>query len=258
MATPINPSTATTKLPASPRVLLIEDEPIASALVTRLLDNHGFDVVVAEDGTAGIKAAEQVRPEIVILDLNLPDMHGYDVCKAIREDSDTPILVLSSDADAVRAIEYLDLGANDYTTKPFVAQDLLSRVSAMLIADERNLFPPASADPVTETVDANASGTVDIDLTDRNMASSSLPEWLQNSLAVCAFVVLAIMIIGALGFGPSGTPTPAETPVVDTQETTPVAEIEEEVVLETGVIVSEDGETEISAITVENPEVPTE
>ena len=114
------------------RVLVIDDEPNILASMQPLLVSRGYEVATAMSGRSGLEAVERGNPDVIILDLGLPDMNGVDVCRLIREDRATPILVLSArgaEPDKVRA---LDAGADDYVTKPFGAEELLARVRVAL------------------------------------------------------------------------------------------------------------------------------
>jgi two-component system KDP operon response regulator KdpE len=114
------------------RILVVDDEPNIIGTVAPLLRSKGYDVLTAMTGRAAIEAQTRDTPDLVVLDLGLPDMDGVDVCVAIRQSSGIPILVLSArgaEKDKVRA---LDAGADDYVTKPFGAEELLARIRAAL------------------------------------------------------------------------------------------------------------------------------
>jgi len=114
------------------RVLLVDDEPNIIGTVGPLLRAQGYDVSVAMTGRASLEGFEREKPDLIILDLGLPDMDGVDVCVQMRRLSGVPILVLSArgaEGDKVRA---LDAGADDYVTKPFGAQELLARIRVAL------------------------------------------------------------------------------------------------------------------------------
>jgi two-component system KDP operon response regulator KdpE len=114
------------------RILVVDDEPNIIGTVAPLLRSKGYDVLTAMTGRAAIEAQTRDTPDLVVLDLGLPDMDGIDVCVAIRQSTGIPILVLSArgaERDKVRA---LDAGADDYVTKPFGAEELLARIRAAL------------------------------------------------------------------------------------------------------------------------------
>jgi two-component system KDP operon response regulator KdpE len=114
------------------RILIVDDEPNIIATVAPLLRARGYEVVSAMTGRAAVETAQREQPDLVVLDLGLPDMDGVDVCLALRRLSGIPILVLSArgaEGDKVRA---LDAGADDYVTKPFGTEELLARIRAAL------------------------------------------------------------------------------------------------------------------------------
>ena len=107
------------------RILVIEDEPgIVQALRTNL-SAHGFQVETADAGRAGLKAYKRRRPDLILLDLGLPDMDGKDIVSAVRIEAATPIIILSVRGGEREKVEALDLGADDYLTKPFGVDELL-------------------------------------------------------------------------------------------------------------------------------------
>ena len=112
------------------RVLLVDDDP---ALVRSLdigLRSQGHDVVVARDGRTALQAAREDEPDLVVLDLGLPDLSGSEVIRRLREWTGLPIVVLSARSDSHDKVEALDLGADDYVTKPFGLEELLARIRA--------------------------------------------------------------------------------------------------------------------------------
>ena len=114
------------------RILVVDDEP----QIVRALDIHlrarGYEVATASDGTEALQAAASRAPDLVILDLGLPDLDGVDVITGLRGWSSVPILVLSGRADSVDKVDAFDAGADDYVTKPFGMDELLARLRAML------------------------------------------------------------------------------------------------------------------------------
>lgn len=113
-------------------VLIIEDEPPIRKLLTITLEGKGYKAVDADEGRAGARLVASVKPELVLLDLGLPDMDGKEVIKIIREWSQVPIIVCSVRSDDSEVIAALELGANDYVTKPFNPEVLLARIHANL------------------------------------------------------------------------------------------------------------------------------
>jgi two-component system KDP operon response regulator KdpE len=116
----------------SARVLVVDDEPQILRFLRASLGASGFEVVEAETGAEALKRAVADAPEIIVLDLGLPDMDGKDVIRSLREWSEIPIIVLSARAREAEKIEALDLGADDYVNKPFGIGELLARLRAAL------------------------------------------------------------------------------------------------------------------------------
>jgi len=113
-------------------ILVVDDAPNIVELLRLYLEGAGFATVVATDGPAAVELHRKHRPDLVILDLMLPGMDGFEVCRAIRREADTPILMLTARTDDVDAIVGLELGADDYVTKPFNPRALVARVKAIL------------------------------------------------------------------------------------------------------------------------------
>lgn len=121
-------------------VLVVEDEPDAAELVEYNLKAAGLKVVIAEDGAAALRKARSASPDLIILDLMLPEIDGIQVCKLLRHDPATkniPILMLTAKATEVDRILGLELGANDYVTKPFSPRELVLRVKNLLAREEK-------------------------------------------------------------------------------------------------------------------------
>ncbi len=125
---------------SGPRVLIVDDEQQLRLALRRMLEGNGYTVHEAEDGHSVIGAVETFHPDVVLLDLMLPDINGVDLCGLIREFSQTPIIVLSVLGDEASKVNALDAGADDYLTKPFGSEELLARVRVALRrgASDRN------------------------------------------------------------------------------------------------------------------------
>jgi two-component system KDP operon response regulator KdpE len=115
-----------------PALLVIDDDRRYRDLLELNLTRHGYRTLLAADGLTGLNLLERDAPVLVILDLMLPDLDGYDVCRRIREFSDVPIIILTARAEEAQKVRGLHLGADDYLTKPFGADELLARVQAVL------------------------------------------------------------------------------------------------------------------------------
>jgi DNA-binding response OmpR family regulator len=113
-------------------VLLVDDEPTLVATVKYNLERDGFQVLTAGDGETAMNLARSRRPDLVILDLMLPVMDGLEVCRLLRRESTLPILMLTAKAEEVDKVVGLEMGADDYLTKPFGMRELIARVRALL------------------------------------------------------------------------------------------------------------------------------
>jgi two-component system, OmpR family, response regulator RegX3 len=134
------------------RILLVEDEESLADSVRYNLEREGFGVTVATDGRKALERFRSDRPSLVILDLMLPEMSGLDVCRAIRAESDVPIIVVTAKDSEADKVTGLELGADDYVTKPFSVRELVSRVRAHLrranMRSDRPLDEPLRGGPV--------------------------------------------------------------------------------------------------------------
>ncbi|OZC90345.1 DNA-binding response regulator [Rhodococcus sp. 06-412-2C] len=130
------------------RVLVVDDEPQIVRALRINLNVRGFEVVSAATGGEALRVAANFHPDIVILDLGLPDIDGIDVIAGLRGWTEVPILVLSARTDSADTVEALDAGADDFVTKPFGMDELLARLRAAL-----RRGPQTVADPVVETDD---------------------------------------------------------------------------------------------------------
>ncbi len=133
------------------RILIIEDETAIAELERDYLELSGYEVTIAEDGLKGKRAALEEEYNLVILDLMLPGSDGFEICKAIREAKDIPILMVSAKKDEVDKIRGLGLGADDYMTKPFSPSELVARVKAHLQRYERLVGSGIRENKVVET-----------------------------------------------------------------------------------------------------------
>jgi two-component system response regulator RegX3 len=115
-----------------PRVLLVEDEPALTEAVSYALELEGFQVSSASGGGEGLEAAKRINPAVVVLDLMLPGMSGLDVCRLLRRESDVPIIMLTAKESEADKVAGLELGADDYMTKPFSMRELVARVRAQI------------------------------------------------------------------------------------------------------------------------------
>lgn len=113
-------------------ILVVDDEPKIMKLARDYLERNGFRVLPAADGETALAMARRDQPDLVVLDLNLPQMDGLDVCRTLRRESDVPIIMLTARAEETDRLIGLELGADDYITKPFSPRELVARVRTVL------------------------------------------------------------------------------------------------------------------------------
>lgn len=141
-------------------ILVVDDEPAILRALRMNLTGHGFEVETAVDAAGGLEAYHRRRPDVIILDLGLPDMEGTEVIRRIRAEGSTPIIVLSVRGAERDKVEALHLGADDYVTKPFGVDELLARIRVAL---RHAAGPSAGAEPVFR------SGSLEVDLERRRV-----------------------------------------------------------------------------------------
>jgi DNA-binding response OmpR family regulator len=117
---------------AESKILVVEDDPNLLAALKYNLVRDGYRVVTAADGAEALEVARSERPELIILDLMLPKLSGFEVCRILRKEMTVPIMMLTARTDEVDKIVGLEIGADDYITKPFSMREMLARVRAML------------------------------------------------------------------------------------------------------------------------------
>ena len=114
------------------RALVVDDEPGVMKLLRSNLQTEGYDVLTALDGSEAIQVIEKEAPDLIILDIVMPSIDGFEVCRRVREWSQIPIIMLSALDDEMDKVKCLDLGADDYLTKPFGTQELMARVRSVI------------------------------------------------------------------------------------------------------------------------------
>src|SRR5437868_6505533 len=145
------------------RILIVDDEQQITVVLRSGLTKHGYDVRVANEGQAALELFNAWTPDLVITDLSMPNMNGLQLCQELRAKSSVPIIVLSVKNDEVTKVEALDIGADDYVTKPFGMRELLARVRANL----RRAAAPVARDASLTLLEA---GDFRIDLESRHVA----------------------------------------------------------------------------------------
>lgn len=163
----------------SKKILVVDDEPKIAEICQDYLQAAGYEVVTATTGPEGLSAARRKKPDLVVLDLMLPEMDGLDVCRTLRRESDVPIIMLTARVEETDKLIGLELGADDYITKPFSPRELVARVRVVLRR--------ASGDPASEVIRA---GEVTLD---RARYEVNLPEE-TLSLTPTEFEILATLM----------------------------------------------------------------
>ncbi|MEA3013368.1 MAG: two-component system, OmpR family, response regulator [Sphingomonadales bacterium] len=130
--------------PMSHRILIVDDDPHIRQVLSYALGKAGMQIVEAADGESALAAVAAQRPDLVVLDINMPRMNGLDVCRKLRAGDDVPILFLSSRDDEIDRVLGLELGGDDYVVKPFSPREVVARVGAIL---KRGGRAPGEAEP---------------------------------------------------------------------------------------------------------------
>lgn len=147
------------------RVLIVEDEPVLAEPLAFLLGKEGFEVTVCVDGPSALESFERDGADIVLLDLMLPGMSGNDVCKQLRAKSSVPVIMVTARDSEIDKVVGLEIGADDYVTKPYSARELIARIRAVLRRGSEGA-PPAGTvpDDEPEADDPLACGPVEMDV----------------------------------------------------------------------------------------------
>ena len=124
-------------------ILVVDDEPKVARLARDYLEKNGYRVLTAGDGQSALTTARREKPDLIVLDLMLPIMDGREVCKILRRESDVPIIMLTALAEEVDQVTGLEIGADDYITKPFSPRALVARVRALLRRSKGGVKPPS-------------------------------------------------------------------------------------------------------------------
>lgn len=162
------------------KILVVDDEPEITRLVRAYLERAGFVVVTAAEGREALAVFRHERPNLVLLDLNLPGMDGLDVCRAMRRGSDVPIIMLTARLEEADRLIGLELGADDYVVKPFSPREIVARVRAVLRRAEGTPVRP----------EVFSSSGVTLDLTRRTASVDGRP----LDLTTMEFDLLALLV----------------------------------------------------------------
>ena len=141
------------------RILVVDDEPAVSDLLAYNLRKAHYDVIVAADGQEALKQSRQTSPDLILLDLMIPEVDGLDVCRELRKTSDVPIIIITARGEEIDRVVGLELGADDYVTKPFSVRELMARVKAVL----RRAQSDDTIDAASNLLHGPAGLQVDID-----------------------------------------------------------------------------------------------
>jgi DNA-binding response OmpR family regulator len=136
------------------KILVVDDEPTLVATVKYNLEREGYGVATAADGESALARAREEKPDVVILDIMLPVIDGFEVCRLLRREMTVPVIMLTAKTEEVDRVVGLEIGADDYVTKPFSMRELMARVKALLRRAEAGAEPP----------EILSSGDVNVDL----------------------------------------------------------------------------------------------
>ncbi len=159
------------------KILVVEDELTLQETLAYNLKRQGYEVEAAGDGSAALEIARRWNPNMIILDIMLPGMDGFEVCRILRQEMNTPILMLTARDDEIDRVVGLEVGADDYMTKPFSMRELMARVKAMLrrvrlVREEVNAGSVQSAENLSQTMEF---GNLILDLTRREVRLDGNP-----------------------------------------------------------------------------------
>jgi DNA-binding response OmpR family regulator len=160
----------------SKKVLVVEDDPTLLETLEYNLTRQGYDVCTATDGLAALEVARQERPDLVVLDIMLPKLDGFEVCRILRREMNVPILMLTARVDEIDKVVGLEMGADDYLTKPFSMRELLARVKALLRRVHLDREELAAEEARVERLDF---GNLTIDLARREVLREEKPLYLK-------------------------------------------------------------------------------
>ncbi|MBE0696300.1 MAG: response regulator transcription factor [Anaerolineaceae bacterium] len=158
------------------KILVVEDELTLQETLAYNLKRQGYEVESASDGASALKEARRLKPDMIILDVMLPGIDGFEVCRILRQDMNTPVLMLTARDDEIDRVVGLEVGADDYMTKPFSMRELMARVKAMLrrvrmVREEIN----ASTSAASLAAQTITFGNLAIDPTRREIRRDDLP-----------------------------------------------------------------------------------
>ena len=143
-----------------PSILVVDDEPVFIEALPINLEREGFGVIAAADGPAALKAISEKDPDLILLDVMLPGMSGIDVCREVRKSSSVPVIMVTAKGEEIDAVVGLEVGADDYITKPYRLRELIARIRAILRRSENS----PKEDETTSNPEVLVEGAVRLDL----------------------------------------------------------------------------------------------
>lgn len=155
------------------KILVVEDEPALLDTLVYNMERQNFEVIQASDGIAALKLAREHHPDLIILDLMLPLLDGFEVCRIVRREMTTPIIILTARDDEIDRIIGLEIGADDYITKPFSMRELIARVKSQFRRVQ--LIKADMQKEENEPVEVLHSGNLILDLTRREATIDKIP-----------------------------------------------------------------------------------
>ncbi len=161
------------------KILIVEDEVALQETLAYNLKRQGYEVETASDGPSGLEIARLTRPNLIVLDIMLPGIDGFEVCRILRQEMNTPVLMLTARDDEIDRVVGLEVGADDYMTKPFSMRELLARVKAMLrrvrlVREEMEVSAGATLEPAP-AVQAITFDNLTVDLVRREVRLNDEP-----------------------------------------------------------------------------------
>lgn len=156
----------------SEKILIVEDEPTLQETLAYNLEKQGYHIEVASDGKSALDKFRRTAPQLVVLDIMLPVLDGFEVCRVLRQESNVPILILTAKDEEIDRVIGLEIGADDYLTKPFSMREFLARVKALL---RRVRMDRSEAPEVEISKEILHFDDLEIDLTRREVRLSSKP-----------------------------------------------------------------------------------
>jgi DNA-binding response OmpR family regulator len=158
---------------AEQKILIVEDEETLIGVLKYNLDKEGYKTLTARDGLQAVEIARKEKPDLILLDLMLPKMDGLEVCRILRREMIVPVLILTAKAEEIDKIVGLEIGADDYMTKPFSMRELLARIRAMLRRME--MMKQESVKMEGETAQTIRAGKIEIDPARHTVFSAGSP-----------------------------------------------------------------------------------